>query len=325
MTPYRDSTLWERFKAFSFHLFPHHALSRLTYCLARLDTSLKNPLVEAYIRFFKVDMQEAEFPNPGDYPSFNDFFTRKLKDGVHKINTNPSTLISPCDGTVTQIGKIEQGTLMQAKGRYYGVEELLGGNHPQAHATAEEFINGGFCSMYLSPRDYHRVHAPADVRLKTMAHIPGRLFSVAAYAPRTIPRLYVRNERVACIFESDLGAIAVVMVGALNVGSIETTWHGVVTPSVYAVTRVDYSQDLPAREVDLGRGEELGRFNLGSCVIVLTSNPELSWNPACAPGKHIRMGDELGCIMDKNTVSEQSPGQSSGQKEPTFKLAETEE
>ena len=300
MTLYTRATRWERFKGYAFHLFPHHWLSRLTHYLARLETPLKNPLVRAYIRIFKVDMSEAEASDAEDYPSFNAFFTRALKPGIHSVYDDPKTLVCPCDGRVTQIGDIEEGLLVQAKGRHYKVEELLGGAHPPSRQDARAFDQGKFCSFYLSPRDYHRVHSPAEVRLETMTHIPGRLFSVADYSLKVIPWLYLRNERVVCIFESALERIAIVMVGALNVGSIETIWNGPVTPDTFAVTRSSYAQDAPALpEVRLKAGEEMGRFNLGSAVIVLAANPELSWNPAQVPGKPVRMGEELGCLIRK--------------------------
>ncbi len=301
MTPDTEATRWERLKGYAFHLFPHHWLSRLTYYLTRLETPLKNPLVRAYVRFFKVNIQEAEAPDAEDYPSFNDFFTRALRPGARTVQDQPNVLISPCDGTVTQIGDIKEGLLLQAKNRYYRVEELLGGTYPPARKDARAFVDGKFCSIHLSPRDYHRVHAPVDMQLETMAHIPGRLFSVAAYALKVIPRLYLRNERVACIFESELGRIAVVMVGALNVGSIETTWNGPVTPGAFAVTRNSYSKDAPAPDIRFRRGEEMGRFNMGSCVVVLVANSKLSWKPAYTAGSRIRMGEELGCIIENAT------------------------
>lgn len=294
-----DATLWERIKGYAFRLFPHHWLSRLTYYLTRIETPLKDPLVRAYIRFFKVNMQEAEAPHAEDYASFNHFFTRALRPDARTLRDEPGMLISPCDGTVAQIGDVADGTLLQAKGRTYRVEELLGGGHPRAREDARAFATGKFCTIYLAPGDYHRVHAPADLQLKTMIHVPGRLFSVADYALKVIPKLYARNERVASVFESDVGRIAVVMVGALNVGSIETVWSGQVTPAALAVARRDYSGAEPPPEVRLKRGEELGRFNMGSCVIVLADNPKLSWNPAHTPGRRVRMGEELGCVMDK--------------------------
>ncbi len=308
MTPSTQATRWERCKGLALHWFPHHWLSRLTYHLARLETPLKNPLVRAYIRFFKVDMHEAEASYAEDYPSFNAFFTRALKPGARSVCRTPNGLACPCDGTVTQIGEIEEGLLLQAKGRRYEVEELLGGACPPAREDARAFARGKFCSIYLSPRDYHRVHAPAEVRLETMTHVPGRLFSVASYALKVIPRLYLRNERVACTFESALGRIAVVMVGALNVGSIETVWSGPVTPGALAVTRANYTENAPAaHRVVLEPGEELGRFNLGSCVIVLAANPELAWSPAHVPGKPVRMGEELGCLLRPGNFPETAP------------------
>ena len=305
MTPYTEATRWERFKAYTFHLFPHHWLSRLVYYLARIETPLKNPLVRAYIRFFKVDMQEAEASHAEDYPSFNAFFTRALKPGARSVCDTPNALACPCDGRVIQIGEIEDGLLLQSKGHRCGIEELLGGTLPAAREDARAFAHGRFCTLYLAPGGYHRVHAPTEVKLETMTHVPGRLFSVSDYALKVIPRLYPRNERVVCIFESGIGKIAIVMVGALNVGSMETTWSGPVTPSSLAVTRNSYTHaaTVPPRVV-LKAGEEMGRFNLGSCVIVLAANPGLSWNPAHVPGKSVRMGEELGCLMPGSNEAE---------------------
>ncbi len=296
MTTNAEATFWERLKGYAFHLFPHHWLSRLTYYLARLETPLKNPLVRAYIRFFKVNMQEAEAARAEDYTSFNHFFTRALRPGAREIRDEPGTLISPCDGTISQIGDVEEGRLLQAKGRYYRVDELLGGAHPRAKEDARAFSSGKFCTIYIAPADYHRVHAPADLKLETATHVPGRLFSVAAYAAKVIPKLYARNERVAMIFDGDVGRVAVVMVGALNVGSIETVWSGQVTPKTLSVSRTDYSSETPASNVHLKRGEELGRFNMGSCVILLADNPRLSWNPIHTPGRRVRIGEELGHV-----------------------------
>ncbi len=292
-----EATFWERFKGRAFHLFPHHWLSRLTYRLARLETPLKDPLVRAYVRFFKVNMQEAETSRIEDYTSFNHFFTRALRPDAREVCDEPDALISPCDGTISQIGDLEEGLLLQAKGRYYRAEELLGGAHPRAKEDARGFSSGKFCSIYIAPGDYHRVHAPADLQLNTMIHVPGRLFSVAAYAAKVIPNLYARNERVASIFESDLGRVAVVLVGALNVGSIETVWGGQITPKTLSVTRTDYSSGSPAPDVNLKRGEELGRFSMGSCVVLLVDNPKLSWNPMHTPGRRVRMGEELGRVV----------------------------
>ena len=295
MPQYSTATLWQRIKGYAFHLFPHHWVSRLSYYLARLESPLKNPLVRAYIRFFDVNMDEAEAPRAEDYRSFNHFFTRSLKPETRPIHEDPRTLVYPCDGTVMQVGDIEEGTLLQAKGQRYGLEALLGGENPRARKDAQTFAAGKFLSVYLSPGGYHRVHAPCDVELKAMTHVPGRLFSAAEYAQKVIPRLYVRNERVISIFGSSLGELAVIMVGALNVGSIETVWSGPVTPASFAVTRCRYTDEaLP--QIGFKRGEGIARFNLGSTVIVLVSNPELKWNPLCVPGKEVRMGEESGWV-----------------------------
>lgn len=295
MNEYSEATLWQRIKGYAFHFFPHHVVSRLSYYLARLETPLTPLAVRAYIRFFKVSMDEAELSQAGDYRSFNDFFTRTLRAGVRPVHDDPKTLVAPCDGVVTQIGNIEKGLLLQAKGQHYLLEELLGGTAPQARQDAAVFAGGKFLTIYLSPADYHRVHAPCDLKLKVMTHIPGRLFTAARYALKVIPRLYVRNERVVLIFESPFGSIAIVMVGALNVGAIETAWSGPVTPRGLSVSRDQYMGEFPAG-ADLQRGEEIGRFNLGSTVILLASNPGLKWKPLWTPGKEIRFGEELGCI-----------------------------
>ena len=304
-----QATLWDRLKTYALYLLPHHWLSLLTYHLTRIETPLKDPLIRAYIRFFKVDMREAEALDADDYASFNDFFTRALKPGAREINMASNTLVSPCDGTLTQIGTLRQGSLLQAKGSYYPVDELLGGTDPYARRDGRVFACGKFCTIYLSPRDYHRVHAPVDMRLKAMTRIPGRLFSVANYAVKTIPGLYTRNERVACVFDSNLGEIAVVMVGAFNVGSIDTVWSGQVTPDTLTTTRRSFVDDTPP-EISLKRGEELGRFNLGSCVILLVANSEISWKPIFTSGKPVRLGEELACLTShgagRSTPAEQT-------------------
>lgn len=295
MNEYSRATPWQRIKGYIFHLFPHHVVSRLSYYLARLETPLTPVAIRLYIRFFKVDMSEAEEPDAENYRNFNDFFTRSLRSGVRPIHDDPKTLVSPCDGIVSQVGGIEKGLLLQAKGQHYPLEELLGGTAPQARRDATIFASGKFLTIYLAPGNYHRVHAPCDLTLKTMTHIPGRLFSVARYAPKVIPRLYVRNERVVSMFESPFGDIAVILVGALNVGSIETAWGGLVTPGKFSVSQNRYTNE-PLPRVEFQRGEEIGRFNLGSTVIVLVSNPGLSWKPLWAPGKDIRLGEELGWV-----------------------------
>ncbi len=297
MPQYSAATLWQRIKGYAFHLFPHHWVSCISYYLVRLESPLKNPLIRAYIRFFNVDMEEAEAPHAEDYRSFNHFFTRSLKPEARPIHDDPQTLIYPCDGAVMQVGNIEENTLLQAKGKRYGLKALLGGANPQAQEGAQAFTEGKFLTIYLAPGNYHRVHAPCDMELKAMTHVPGRLFSVAEYAQKAIPRLYVRNERIVSIFDSSLGEVAIILIGALNVGSIETNWAGPVTPKSLAVTHRRYmGEELPG--IRFQRGEEIARFNLGSSVIMLASNPALKWNPLCVPGKEIRMGEESGWIGD---------------------------
>ena len=285
-----ETTRWERYKARLFYCFPHHWVSRLAFFLARLETPLKNPLVRFFIRRFDVDMSEAEAADAEDYASFDAFFTRRLKPGARQICTQPRAIASPCDGAVVQIGNFEARQLVQAKGRTYDAGELLG------RRAGACFERGKFCAIYLSPADCHRVHMPLAGTLEEMIHVPGRLFSVAPYATRTIPRLYARNERVACIFDTELGKVAVVLIGAVNVAAIETSWHGLVSPRSQSVSSLRY--DGGAKTVALERGQELGCFHLGSTVVLLTTNRTLVWNPLYLPGVAVKTGDELGCVPE---------------------------
>ena len=285
-----EATRWEQYKAWLFHGFPHHWVSRLVFFLARIETRLKDPLVRLFIRRFDVDISEAAQPDPEAYASFDAFFTRRLTPQAREFCSDPRTLASPCDGTLLQAGDFEAGQLVQAKGRVYSTAELLG------ERAAADFDSGKFCTIYLSPSDYHRVHMPLTGTLETMIHIPGRLFSVAPYAARTVPRLYARNERVVCIFNTELGKIAIVMVGAVNVAAIETSWHGLVTPRSRAATFFQYER--PGEETVLARGDEMGCFHLGSSVIVLTENRDWTWNPLYPTETMVKMGCELACLQD---------------------------
>ncbi len=286
----QETTRWERYRAWLFYCFPHHWVSRLTFFLARLETPLVQPLVRLFVRRFDVDLSEAEETDAGAYASFDAFFTRRLRPGARAICTQERALAAPCDGTIVQIGNFEAHRLVQAKDRTYDAAELLG---PRAGA---HFERGGFCAIYLSPADCHRVHMPATGVLEEMIHVPGRLFSVAPYATRTIPRLYARNERVACVFDGALGKLAVVMIGAVNVGAIETAWHGLVTPRSHGASFFRY--DGGATGVTLERGQELGCFHLGSTVVLLTDNRALVWNPLYLSGVAVKMGCELGCVPE---------------------------
>jgi phosphatidylserine decarboxylase len=273
-------------KSLPLYALPHHAISRTVHALARWKTTLKNPVLRWFIRHYGVDMHEAAESRPEAYDSFNAFFTRALKDGVRPMDTDPDVLLSPADSTVSALGAIHDGRIIQAKGHHYSLDTLLGSNPGRADA----FRNGHFITLYLSPRDYHRVHMPAAGRLLETVYVPGRLFSVAPHTVRTIPGLFARNERVACLFETDRGPLASIMVGAINVGSIEMVWAGEITPPRHELTVTRYHD----RPVQLARGAEMGRFNLGSTVILLLPEGPFTWRQDLAPGVRVKLGQALG-------------------------------
>ncbi|WP_006787791.1 archaetidylserine decarboxylase [Thiorhodospira sibirica] len=279
-------------KAWPLYLLPQHLISRLVYRLTRWRTRLKDPVVRWFIRRYQVEMSEAMQPNPAAYQSFNEFFTRALKHGARPVVKRLNALACPADSAVSQFGRIQEGRIIQAKGHDYSVLELLGGDEQRAQA----FHNGHFINLYLSPRDYHRIHAPWDVRLLETVYIPGRLFSVAPHTTRAIPRLFARNERLVCLFESSLGPLAVVLVGAINVGSIETVWGGEETPRKPRALSV---KNHRTQRISLRKGAELGRFNLGSTVILLLPDVPFHWAHSLENGQKLRMGAEIG-LLDKH-------------------------
>jgi phosphatidylserine decarboxylase len=233
-------------------------------------------------------MSEAVQPDPAAYPTFNAFFTRSLRPDARPVAAGDKDLACPVDGAVSQIGSIEGGRVFQAKGQGFTTVELLGGD-----AAASRFEDGQFTTLYLSPRDYHRIHMPVDGKLTRMLHVPGRLFSVNPPTTRAVPRLFARNERVACLFDTPAGPMALVMVGALNVASIETVWAGEVTPPQRPrVQAWDY-----AGEVQLTKGAEVGRFNMGSTVILLFAKDRIRWEEGYGPGSPVRMGRKLATLI----------------------------
>ena len=242
-------------------------------------------LVRWFVRKYGVDLSEAVESDPAAYASFNDFFTRALKPGARPIAR--ADLVCPVDGTISQFGAIEHDQVLQAKGHRYSTTALVGGDH----ALAERFHDGTFATLYLSPKDYHRIHMPCDGTLARMIHVPGSLFSVNPVTARGVPRLFARNERVVCVFESDLfGLFVLTLVGATIVGSMATVWHGVVNPP--RVRRVREWQ-YPERAVRLKQGEEMGRFLLGSTVVLLFPKRALRFNPRWQPGATIRLGEAM--------------------------------
>ncbi|MCG8535171.1 MAG: archaetidylserine decarboxylase, partial [Pseudomonadales bacterium] len=220
---------------------------------------------------------------------FNDFFTRALKEGVRPITQEG--IACPADGAISQLGKIEEDRIFQAKGHHYTLTQLLGGDE----AVAAPFVNGDFATVYLSPKDYHRVHMPFAGTLKEMIYVPGQLFSVNTVTAGQVPGLFARNERVVCLFETELGPMAVVLVGAMIVASVETVWAGLVTPPKRQLKRVDYQKQPEAMALD--RGAEMGRFKLGSTAIVLFGPNKVQWNPSLKAGLTVSMGEQMASLL----------------------------
>ena len=285
----RHAGLLDHLKSWALYPLPHHLLSRLVLALTRLECPRLVPsAIRLFSRHFQVNLGEAREPDPAAYPSFNAFFTRALKPGVRPLDDGRDSILSPADGTVSQCGAIEAGRLFQAKGRDYSLLELLGGDADRA----AQFEDGSFSTIYLSPRDYHRVHMPLEGTLRETVYVPGRLFSVAPHTVRTIPRLFARNERLVCLFDTDHGPMAVVLVGAIFVACIETIWTGVATPPHTGRIRVETPPDL----VQLARGAELGRFNMGSTVILLFGKDRARWETTCRAGATVCMGQRIGSV-----------------------------
>lgn len=251
---------------------------------------LKNLLIGKFVRHFGVDVAEAERPVPEGYDSFNAFFTRALKAGARPIDPDPASIVSPADGTIQQIGAMRGDELLQAKGITYSAAELFG-----CESTAARFHNGAFVTVYLAPRNYHRVHMPLAGRVRRMTHVPGELWSVNATTAARVPRLFARNERLICYCDAGWGPFAVILVGALNVGSISTVWAGEVLPRRERnSSHWDYEEKDPRTE--LARGATLGQFNMGSTVIVLLPPAVAVWRPDLRAGDSVRTGMALGSI-----------------------------
>lgn len=278
------------------HILPQHALSGLMYRLARVRwRPLKDLLIRTLLHLYRIDMPEAAQPDPRAYAHFNAFFTRALRPDARPQDPDPKAVVSPVDGAISQIGTIEAGRLIQAKGRDFTVEELLGGNIERARSYA----GGSFATLYLAPGDYHRIHMPLGGSLNWMRHVPGHLFSVNNATAALVPRLFARNERVICGFDTQAGEMAMVLVGAIFVGGIETVWAGEVTPakarpSASAPRSASADAQAEQRPVRLERGEEMGRFNLGSTVILLFEPGRVRWDERLRPGQKVRLGERLG-------------------------------
>lgn len=269
------------------YLLPQRLLSNIVRAATRWRwPPWKNCLIRWFIRRYGVDMSIAERPAPEDYLHFNDFFTRRLKPGARIIDADPKVVVSPVDGTISQFGHIDGDTLIQAKGHHFDLASLLGGDSQ----LAEEFRDGDFITLYLAPRDYHRVHMPLSGALVKMIYIPGRLFSVNECATRTVPNLFARNERIVCLFDTAAGPMAVILVGAMLVSFMETVWFATLPP-----TRglMPLTWNYPPGAIWLERSAEMGRFNMGSTVIVLFGPGRVEFSRLLTPDRAVHLGEAL--------------------------------
>lgn len=289
--PSTTASLLDLLKSWPLAILPHQLLSRLVRSATRWQPAWwKNTLIRLFIRHFHVDMSDAEAPAAEDYPDFNSFFTRALRAGARPMDRNPLAILSPVDGCVSEAGDITNGRLIQAKGRDYSLSALLGGNEDRARP----FQDGNFVTLYLSPRDYHRIHMPCRGRLLETTYVPGRLFSVAPHTTRAIPNLFTRNERLVTLFDTDAGPIAMILVGAIFVSCTETVWGGIVNPDMgmgLQTTRFDHPD---SKTVELQRGDEMGRFNMGSTVILLYGPGRNDWVNTLQSGQPVRLGETIG-------------------------------
>jgi phosphatidylserine decarboxylase len=269
------------------YLLPQHALSRLILHATRVRSGwFKNALIRGFLKLYAIDMTDAVQSDPFSYGSFNEFFTRALKSGARGIAPGPKEIACPVDGTISEAGQIDGDRLLQAKGRNYTLSELLA-----SQAWAKHFDGGSFATIYLAPFNYHRIHMPLRGQLRETVYVPGRLFSVNAATAAQVPRLFARNERVLTLFETEGGEMALILVGALNVGSMGTVWAGDITPAARRVVT-----PLPPQEVTLDKGAELGRFNMGSTVILLFQASRARWHDDARAGATVRLGQPLGLI-----------------------------
>ncbi len=272
-------------------ILPQHLLSGIMYRVTRVSWKpLKNMLIREVISRYAVDMFEAQYASPEHYASFNAFFTRSLKDGARPIATQADAVVSPCDGKVSQAGTIRKDRLIQAKGHNFRLRSLLGDNSDMSSL----FMNGVYSTIYLSPRDYHRIHMPVNGILRSMTFVPGTLFSVSEATAQLVPDLFARNERLICRFDTAAGPMCVILVGAIFVGSMETVWAGEIRPRGKKIRHWNYGKKEGIR---LHKGQELGRFNMGSTVITLFAKHRVAWDPAFKAGVRVRMGQRIGHII----------------------------
>ncbi len=285
------------------YITPQHTLSRIAGVLADCKVGwFKNFFITKFIDTYGVNMAEALDSTPENYPCFNEFFCRALKPEARPICTDADALTCPVDGAVSQRGKINAGRIFQAKGRDYSAQELLGGDENIAQA----FTNGEFTTIYLSPKDYHRLHMPMAGKLISMSHVPGDLFSVNPATTDNVPRLFARNERLVCVFDTEIGPMALVLVGAMIVASIETTWAGLVAPVGKRVSTHNYGGPAPTFE----KGEEFARFKLGSTIVMLFPENSIAWSETFQANSKVFMGERIAQVNDTTTENNNSSASS---------------
>ena len=276
----------EALKAYWLFIIPHHLFSRFTYIITRTSHPLTGYLIRTYINLFKVNMDECEKKSIDEYNTFCDFFTRKLKPGIHKINDEENSIVSSCDGKILEYGKIKNNTILQIKGKNITIDELLDNDK----SIQDTYKDGSFVTIYLSPKDYHRVHIPYNGKLVRTIHVPGRLFSVALHAVKYIKKLYSRNERLVCNFKNKDMNFSVIFVAAINVSSIEVIWKGEVSPPL---PRKTITTSYEKKKVSIEKGNELGMFKSGSTVILLLDK-KAKLDSTLKRGKYIRVGNKIG-------------------------------
>lgn len=292
--PAKEAGLADKLFALLLYLLPHHLLSRAMHWLTRVEwPPLKDRLIKGAVRLYRVDMNLAVQQDPTAYSCFNAFFTRALRTEARPLAGDPAAVVSPVDGAVSQCGRIENGRIFQAKGQSYTLQELLG----EDAEWCAQFADGHFATLYLSPRDYHRIHMPLSGKLKKMLHIPGRLFSVSPSTTRVVPRLFSRNERLVNLFETEHGPMAVIMVGAIFVASMDTVWAGTVAPATRRISQWRYGPQPPTEPVILEKGEEMGRFNMGSTVVLLFQKDAIAWSDALSADTKVQMGQQIATLV----------------------------
>ena len=298
----QSASLKDKLKVLPQYFIPQHFLTSLVYRLTRCETPwFKNFIIKQFIKVFKVDMLLAQNPDPESYTSFNTFFTRELAPEVRPIASGEHDIICPVDGTISQIGKIahknnDDDTIIQAKGKSYTLKHLL-----LEDELVTMFSGGTIATLYLAPKDYHRIHMPMQGRLNRMIYVPGKLFAVNAHTALVVDAVFAKNERVINIFNTDIGPMAMVMVGALFVGSMETVWAGQITP---AKDRIINDTQFPDNDIKLEQGQEMGRFNMGSTVILLFPKDVMRWSTEMIADKTIVMGEKIAQVNTDLNVSD---------------------